>query len=510
MNPMRVQLVLIFVLLASASSPAESDRMYLAHDPSWSGGWLWGPADEAPPLEVDFARWLKACPASWGEPMVRRVLGNACAAGIREVCLRMQDERGRLLYPSARPEKVLGWTNYGVDFGADDLAALAIQVAGRLDMDIKLVADESIGPEVRRRYPKTPVVAPEALPKSALKEVQVHSDAVEGLARKHQNPEPQCFRKTFEIEHTAKDAKLTITAMQTYRAYLDGKLIGTDSSWQNGETYDLTKRLGPGRHVLAVAVDAPPHGTWMVGMIANLRWTDASGQQHELVTDTTWRRMAHPTGEWTAVNYDDADWQRPVVVGFEGTGPRFLRLREPWRNPRPLLSDEVRDDLLIQPKEVTASHEQDKARAAADLAICDSFAPCWASRGLPATLTFTFDKEETVAAVRIHSGQLAFDAYPSGACEIKRFKLEARREGQWIDLTGELTAERYQRQFPSSSFFTEATFDPVSTDAIRLSIYESYDTGLRFTSPSGPALPLEKRVCKIREVELFRGPPPQR
>lgn len=491
-------------LLLMAVFPVQMQaEVYLAHDPAWAGYWIWGPVKNTPPMNIDLSRWLRVHPGGWGKPLVRRILGNAASVGLRDVYWVMQDDEGCLLYPSSEVNRIRRWTNWGVDFGKTDMPSIAVETVKQLGMNITLVAPELFHNEIRARYPHVRVVSPKAVPSNAIPGTEITRENLHALG-KYQNPNAQYFRKTFEVGSPVQSAELCITAMQPYRVYLDGKLIGSDGTWQDGETYTIPDRLAVGKHVLAVEVKRMEKPSWMAGLMVNLRWTCKDGTSHLLVTDPDWRRTEKNVKGWFLPNFDDSEWKTSTVVGVEGTGERFLRLGEPWTNPRPVLSSENCDDILITNVRIRSGQNPKKVSALMDRKIHDTHDKRWSCTGLPATIEFALPQKERIGGIRMYSGWLRYTYAPSGPGEVKAFRLQALVDGTWTDVCEVKDVPPYRREFPLSRYYYELFFQPVECDRMRLVVLESHDAGRRFTNLDGEPAPPSKRWCNIREIELLR------
>lgn len=492
------------LLLGACVSVFAQAETYLAHNPPWAGCWIWGAAENAPPVEVDISRWLRAHPGGWGKPLVRRILGIAANVGLREIYWDMQDDKGMLLYPSKESNRVRRWTSWGVDFETTDMPALAIETAKTLQQNLTLVAPESLHKEIKERYSDVVVISPKDVPADAIPGTEITRENL-GVLGKYQNPNAQYFRKIFEVKAPVQSAELCITAMQPYRVYMDGKLIGSDSTWQDGETYNVTDRMSVGRHVLAVEVKGLNKPSWEAGLIANLRWIGKDNRTNLIVTDARWRRTETMEKDWFLPKYDDSGWKPSTVVGVEGVGERFLRLGAPWGNPRPLLSNQVCGDMLITDVRVRGEKNPKVAYVVMDRGIHDTHSARWTCKGLPATMEFQLPRKERVGGIRIYSGWLRAVFAPSGPGEVKQFQLQAMVSGKWTNVCAVQNAPPYQREFPLSGYYYEVFFKPVLCDRLRLIVLESHDAGWRFTNLGGTPAPLSQRLCNIREIELLRA-----
>jgi len=171
------------------------------------------------------------------------------------------------------------------------------------------------------------------------------------------NSPPSYLRKTFQIEKTLSNAKLSITACGLYIASVNGKKI-TDQVLMPGctfytkrlqfQTYDIIPLLQKGQNVLGVILG----DGWYRGSIgfhskrnvygkktkvaALLSLTFADGTQETIITDKSWKatqkgpilKSDWKEGEiydarreitgWDTQDYDDRDWHSVYPSSYEG------------------------------------------------------------------------------------------------------------------------------------------------------------------------------------------------
>jgi alpha-L-rhamnosidase len=175
------------------------------------------------------------------------------------------------------------------------------------------------------------------------------------------------FRRAFEVKGQVTKAELRIAGLGQFEARLGGKngvqLVGAPGlheAWTDYrktvmyESYDLTKAMAPGPHVLAVMLgngmynvqkslmaNGKPRYTKFEGsfgapkLIAELRLIYAGGRTDLIATDTTWKSARGPVvfsstygGEdndarkeqagWDTVGFNDASWDAAAVVDGPG------------------------------------------------------------------------------------------------------------------------------------------------------------------------------------------------
>lgn len=105
-------------------------------------------------------------------------------------------------------------------------------------------------------------------------------------------------------------ALLRITADNFYRVYLDGHFIGQGSDWRALTEYDITRLLGPGRHVLTVSV---ANDFDFGGLLAGLRLRLRDGREMEIPTDTSWV-LVPPSAPGWPLPTPDATWKKAQII----------------------------------------------------------------------------------------------------------------------------------------------------------------------------------------------------
>ncbi|MDG1890485.1 MAG: HEAT repeat domain-containing protein [Verrucomicrobiota bacterium] len=150
--------------------------------------------------------------------------------------------------------------------------------------------------------------------------------AIAGVRRPDSLPELQCiwisdqqiaderawFSKVFHVPEPPGEGRLIITCDNAFVAYLNGKEIGRDVSWESVEVLDLPTNLKQGRNVIAIA--GLNHGG-PAGLAAVLRWTTQDGSMRALATDGTWRVTGRqPDPRWQFEPQAGIAWRPGVNV----------------------------------------------------------------------------------------------------------------------------------------------------------------------------------------------------
>lgn len=191
------------------------------------------------------------------------------------------------------------------------------------------------------------------------------------------------FRREFAISKPVRSARLYITALGSYRAFLNGSRVGEDvltpeyteyRKRVTAQTYDVTGLLAPGQNAVGVILGDGWFGSalsWTgvrfsflpppARLLAQLRIEFADGSEQLVVTDETWKTAPAPilhseiyAGEvydarleqpgWNRAGFDHSKWAAAVraeappsqVSGAVAIPPRIvetLRPREIRRLP---------------------------------------------------------------------------------------------------------------------------------------------------------------------------------
>lgn len=311
---------IVFLLSAGLLALAAHGRAFKANEELWPGVWIWGGRTaEARPLRVDFREYLEKRPGGWATSLVHRLAGDAAAGGAPALYVMLQDREGNALFPSAAG-RVLCWPAWGVDFAEYDYPGELRKLMAPLAIPVKLVASPAFEAEAVKRYGREAVTA--ELPPGCLDAAALRAEA---MAAKFLDRRTFEFRREFELAEPVAAARLLVTADRSYELILNGQPVGNDSEYWEGETYDVAKLLKPGKNLIAVTVKPDAR---LAGLLLALEYKDRHGVVATIATGPDWQARAE----------GETDFGPVVCTGFQGAGPRF-RLKEPWRNPTPLLAD---------------------------------------------------------------------------------------------------------------------------------------------------------------------------
>jgi len=166
-------------------------------------------------------------------------------------------------------------------------------------------------------------------------------------------PEPAaCLRKTVELPDKVKSARLFVTALGSYRFFLNGERVGNDvltpefTDYRKRalyQTYDVTSLLKQGKNAFAAILGNGWYGsglTWAGThffqapnrMLAQLEIEYSSGRRETILTDDSWRgspsailRSEIYAGEeydarfeqngWEDAGFDDSRWTKVSITG---------------------------------------------------------------------------------------------------------------------------------------------------------------------------------------------------
>ncbi|MEP0765645.1 MAG: alpha-L-rhamnosidase N-terminal domain-containing protein [Fimbriimonadia bacterium] len=189
-----------------------------------------------------------------------------------------------------------------------------------------------------------------------------------------------CFRKSFDLQNPASDAKLRITADSRYRVWLNGKLLGQGPvrAWPDDyryDIYDVGHLLHTGRNAISVLVHEFGVGNFQYipsrgGLLAQIDGPDGT----ILASDQTWRvrefaaysretlriscqqgwaeayDAALATDSWTSAEFDHSFWDRATLIGPVGAPPwsRISPRDVPFLTEEPLTPIAVREARIVR------------------------------------------------------------------------------------------------------------------------------------------------------------------
>ncbi|NIP95277.1 MAG: heme-binding protein, partial [Akkermansiaceae bacterium] len=115
-----------------------------------------------------------------------------------------------------------------------------------------------------------------------------------------------------------KSAKLTITADNSFTAFVNGKQVGSGNNWANRYQFEVAKHLRRGDNVLAV--EAGNEGE-TAGLAAQLDLQGENGERARIITDASWLVSDRKREGWMAPSINTTGWREPYLHGPMGVGP---------------------------------------------------------------------------------------------------------------------------------------------------------------------------------------------
>ena len=144
------------------------------------------------------------------------------------------------------------------------------------------------------------------------------------------------FWKAIQIppNTTVVEARLLITADNSYTLYLDGQELGRGTEYRALREHDVTLLLSPGTHVLAVEAF---NDYAEAGVLAGLRVELNDGRVLDFPSDASWRLVPNDAKHWITGKNALPQWRRAKIVaplgGYPWTFKEFRIFREPPIRP---------------------------------------------------------------------------------------------------------------------------------------------------------------------------------
>jgi len=116
--------------------------------------------------------------------------------------------------------------------------------------------------------------------------------------------------KTLLLFHERNSrAMIGLYANMPARCFLDGQLVTETLHPEKLTVAGL--ELKPGRHALAIQCRYHPYPAWVQACLRT--------HSGAVLTEPSWKQCVNPSGNWTAVDYNDSAWQ--ICGGTGGKGP---------------------------------------------------------------------------------------------------------------------------------------------------------------------------------------------
>lgn len=168
-------------------------------------------------------------------------------------------------------------------------------------------------------------------------------------------PGTRWFRKRFTVSDRSAITKatLSLTADNSFVAFLNGKQVLEGSTWETLVENEVASQIVAGENILAIEAMNVGDSPNPAGLIGRLTLSKADGQQVVISVDTEWRTFERQVDGWNRIAFDDSAWTAAVEVHPYGEGQWGTKVKMPACLP------------LLR-----TSFRVDKAVRRAELAIC--------------------------------------------------------------------------------------------------------------------------------------------
>ena len=149
--------------------------------------------------------------------------------------------------------------------------------------------------------------------------------------------EDRAFRstRTTPAGTTATGAEILITADDSFRLWVNGRLLGSSSGaeneWQQSRRFETA--VEPDRNVFAVQTTNGPGSP--AGLIARVRMRYADGTTSEFATGADWKASKIFPADFWQPAFDDSGWGTAAQLATYGDGPWGRNVRPPRDEARP-------------------------------------------------------------------------------------------------------------------------------------------------------------------------------
>ncbi len=131
------------------------------------------------------------------------------------------------------------------------------------------------------------------------------------------------FRTTVTIPagHRIKKAILTITADNSFVAFVNGQQAGIGDNFKKAYALDISKHLGAGKNAIAVAATNVGDNANPAGLIAMARIEFEGEAPLTTFTGTGWKTANSEAAGWKDAVFDDSAWSSAKALGAVGIQP---------------------------------------------------------------------------------------------------------------------------------------------------------------------------------------------
>lgn len=128
------------------------------------------------------------------------------------------------------------------------------------------------------------------------------------------------FWRAFDIPRSrvVVEARIRITADNSYRLFLDEREIGKGSEWRTLNEFNVRPLLKPGRHILAIEAFSDYAAA---GVTFTLRVELDNGRVIEIFSDRQWRVVPEGVDHWQSRETADDNWPSATIIAAYGEGP---------------------------------------------------------------------------------------------------------------------------------------------------------------------------------------------
>ena len=131
------------------------------------------------------------------------------------------------------------------------------------------------------------------------------------------------FRRAFSLPagRSVKRATLFFTADDGGEFYVNGQKAGTAGNFHSATQADVTKRLQPGKNVLAASVKNGGTDPNPAGLIALVRVEFDQGSPLVILTDPSWKAGKEAATGWKEAAFEETGWMAAQKLGPAGMAP---------------------------------------------------------------------------------------------------------------------------------------------------------------------------------------------
>ena len=125
------------------------------------------------------------------------------------------------------------------------------------------------------------------------------------------------FRKVFRIPPQTWNSRLTVAADDRAEIFLNGVLVARCTNWRHPSRSEVTVRLNQGENVIAVKAENRNTAGDARGLLVHLN----VGGELNFVSDASWLSSTNEEANWSALNFNAAQWSKVTSLGQHGILP---------------------------------------------------------------------------------------------------------------------------------------------------------------------------------------------